>query len=157
MKKIKVISSNFNEETGVSTVTIRTSLGEFTGEAILHPEDAPSRFRGCRLAELRADVKYLKAYRKQFRNELNGLHKLMGRMSSYRNYNHNSIEAISVRKAIEETEHQIGKLTIQIVRYQQEINEMKNYDENKFLKHVEFLRKKEATRQEALERQNNNE
>lgn len=155
--KIKVINADFNSDTGISTVTIRTPLGEFTGTATLHQDDYPSKFKGCRIAELRADVKYLKAYRRQFRNELNGLNKLVGRMSSYRNYNYNSIEAISVRKAIEETKHQINKLSIQITLYQKEINECVAADENKFLKHVEFLRRKEAARQEALGRQNNNE
>ena len=37
--KTKLFNSNFNPDTGVSTVTIKTKRGIFTGVAKVHPED----------------------------------------------------------------------------------------------------------------------
>ena len=39
MKSMKIIYSNFDETTGISTVTILTKIGEFTGTSKLHDED----------------------------------------------------------------------------------------------------------------------
>ena len=62
MKSMKIIYSNFDETTGISTVTILTKIGEFTGTSKLHDEDKniSSSFAGCRYAEIRAIIKYHK-------------------------------------------------------------------------------------------------
>lgn len=64
MKSVKysIVASGYNNSKGLSTVIIKTKLGEYTGAAKLHPEDKDyeSRFTGCEIAEARAYVKYLK-------------------------------------------------------------------------------------------------
>ena len=59
---MKLLSSIFDAETGVSTVIIQTELGIFQGRARLHPDDQDniSNLAGCRIAEERAILKYLK-------------------------------------------------------------------------------------------------
>jgi hypothetical protein len=63
---VHLINSDYNEETGVSKVLIDTDLGSFYGFAKLHPEDSDyaSKFTGCRYAEIRATIKYLKMKQK---------------------------------------------------------------------------------------------
>lgn len=78
MKKgfIHLIKANYNEETGVSTVMINTDLGAFFGKAKLHPEDKnfASKYTGCRYAETRAIIKYLKMKQKYILGQLKVLH-----------------------------------------------------------------------------------
>ena len=59
--KIKLIHSEYNEETGRSYVKIATDCGIFDGEAFLHPDDAKfaSKYAGCEYAETRALIKYM--------------------------------------------------------------------------------------------------
>lgn len=61
--KFKFLNSNYDKETGISTVTISTKYGKFTGEARLNPEDKEyeSTFYGCYIAENRAIINALKA------------------------------------------------------------------------------------------------
>lgn len=75
MNKIKLIDSNFDEQTGVSTATYETHIGRFTGMAILCPNDKeyPSHFAGCRVADLRARIKYYSALEKRLKSEAKGM------------------------------------------------------------------------------------
>ena len=77
---IKIIDSDFNTETGISTTKILTDLGSFTGIAKLHPDDQDkaSRFAGCRYAEIRATIKYMKMKKKLFKEEIKLLNRLLG-------------------------------------------------------------------------------
>lgn len=63
MKKKKyryLAEAKFDEETGNSYAIINTELGQFVGSANCSPEDVDycSKFFGCGLAELRANIKY---------------------------------------------------------------------------------------------------
>lgn len=60
--QMRTIASDYNEATGTSEVTVATDLGLITGYAYLHPDDAEiaSHFAGCRYAEMRAGIKYMK-------------------------------------------------------------------------------------------------
>lgn len=73
---IHLIEADYNEETGVSTVMIDTDLGAFYGKAKLHDEDKDyaSRYTGCRYAETRATIKYLKMKQKYILGQLKVLH-----------------------------------------------------------------------------------
>ena len=70
--KTKILYSNYDNNTGVSTVTIQTKYGIFTGTAKIHPDDKnySSSFFGCELAELRAGIKNLKAKLKKVNYQL---------------------------------------------------------------------------------------
>lgn len=61
--KWKIKSAVFDEEDGVSCVSISTHLGRFDGVSCLHPDDKDiaSEFEGCRYAELRAVISFYKA------------------------------------------------------------------------------------------------
>ena len=73
---IHLIKADYNEETGVSTVMIDTDLGAFYGKAKLHDEDKDyaSKYTGCRYAETRATIKYLKMKQKYILGQLKVLH-----------------------------------------------------------------------------------
>lgn len=73
---IHLIEADYNEETGVSTVMIDTDLGAFYGKAKLHDEDKDyaSKYTGCRYAETRATIKYLKMKQKYILGQLKVLH-----------------------------------------------------------------------------------
>ena len=73
--KTKILYSNYNTSTGVSTVTIQTKYGTFTGTAKVHPDDKDysSSFFGCELAELRAGIKSLKAKLKKVNYQLEAI------------------------------------------------------------------------------------
>lgn len=66
------IGSNYNEETGVSTVTIGTKWGMFTGSTKLHEKDKDnvSQIFGGELAETKAIIKALKARVKEINSQL---------------------------------------------------------------------------------------
>lgn len=59
---IELIDSNYNEQDGISYVKIKTNIGNFEGYAFLHEKDKSnsSKYFGCRIAESRATIDYLK-------------------------------------------------------------------------------------------------
>ena len=66
---MKLKRSIFNEYTGESKVTLNHHGEDYTGFALLHPNDwvNASKYAGCRLAEKRAHIKYLKKKRDEAR------------------------------------------------------------------------------------------
>lgn len=90
--QIKTIASDYNEDTGLSKVTLSTDLGEFTGYSKLHPEDKEiaSHYAGCRYAEMRAGIKYMKAKARIVKYQLeplNRIYKSLIQMNSFDNDN----------------------------------------------------------------------
>lgn len=73
---VHLIKADYNENTGVSNVMIDTDLGAFIGQAKLHDEDKDyaSKYTGCRYAETRATIKYLKMKQKYILGQLKVLH-----------------------------------------------------------------------------------
>ena len=73
---VHLIKADYNENIGVSNVMIDTDLGAFTGQAKLHDEDKDyaSKYTGCRYAETRATIKYLKMKKKYILGQLKVLH-----------------------------------------------------------------------------------
>ena len=90
--KIKTIMSDYNQDTGLSKVTIATDLGQFTGYAKLHPEDKEiaSNYAGCRYAEMRATIKYMKAKRRIAEYKLEPLNRIYNDLKSSKNFNENN-------------------------------------------------------------------
>ena len=58
---MKLVYSNFDKETGISTVILQNRNGRYIGTARLHPEDKGSEIAGCSLAEKRAWINYYKS------------------------------------------------------------------------------------------------
>lgn len=100
--KIKIIKSNFDKETGISTVTIKTDLGRFVGLSKLHEEDKPyeSSFAGCQYAEMRAIKKYMKARIQKISSEIAGLEKGIKMLINLKDYNKDSLENRKLRKQL---------------------------------------------------------
>ena len=96
----KLKHANFDEISGISTVTIQTELGEFTGKAVLHEEDRDliSNFIGCKYAELRAAAKYGKALIRIQKTKVNTLKNLINNLDLLKDYDVNTKEARFIRK-----------------------------------------------------------
>lgn len=89
--QMKTISSDYNEETGLSKVTVATDLGLITGYASLHPDDAEiaSHFAGCRYAEMRAGIKYMKAKARETKQVLDSLTKIYKNLKQMNSFDKN--------------------------------------------------------------------
>lgn len=100
--KIKTIMSDYNQDTGLSKVTIATDLGQFTGYAKLHPEDKEiaSNYAGCRYAEMRATIKYMKAKRRITEYKLEPLNRIYNDLKSSKNFNENNKGVKMLQKQI---------------------------------------------------------
>lgn len=107
--KIKMIYSNFDENTGISEVTIMTDIGEFKGTSKLHEEDRniSSHFAGCRYAEMKAIIKYMKQKIKNIQMQIKGLEDFQSNLATRADYNYNSIENNKARRRIFELKKQI--------------------------------------------------
>ena len=90
--QMKTISSDYNEETGLSKVTVATDLGLITGYASLHPDDAEiaSHFAGCRYAEMRAGIKYMKEKIKISKYQLEPLKRIYNILTNKKNCDMNN-------------------------------------------------------------------
>lgn len=98
----KILYSNFNKDTGISTTIIRNKYGTFKGRSKLHDSDKEyaSNYAGCRFAEMKANIKCLKKQKadKQLRlTELNHFKKIL---EDIKGYNPESLEARKLRKRI---------------------------------------------------------
>lgn len=107
--KIKMIYSNFDENTGISEVIIMTDIGEFKGTSKLHEEDRniSSHFAGCRYAEMKAIIKYMKQKIKNIQMQIKGLEDFQSNLATRADYNYNSIENSKARRRIFELKKQI--------------------------------------------------
>lgn len=87
--RMKTIASDYDETTGISKITVATDLGEITGYASLHPDDRDiaSNFAGCRYAEMRAGIKYMKEKVKITKYQLEPLKRIYNDLSQKKNYN----------------------------------------------------------------------
>ena len=79
MTNYKMIYSDFNEDTGVSIVVIQTPNGTFKGKARACPEDKKylSSYAGCKIAEMRAEIKCLKMQKKILKSKIDVLNQLL--------------------------------------------------------------------------------
>lgn len=100
--QIKTIASDYNEETGVSTVIVATDLGNITTHAWLHPDDKDiaSHFAGCRYAEMRAGIKYMKAKIKISKYQLEPLKRIYNSLKNDKHYNKNNKGVLLLEKEI---------------------------------------------------------
>lgn len=100
--KTKILYSNFNRETGISTVIIKNKYGKFKGWSRLHIEDEQyaSNYAGCRFAEFKAEIKCLKKQRADLKLRLKELNYFKKMLEDTNGYNVDSIEARKLRKRI---------------------------------------------------------
>ena len=98
--KFKLVNSNFDKETGISSATIATELGFFTGYSRLHEEDKQniSTFCGCRYAELRAMLKYIKKRISLYSYQIKTLNNYLLYLKSKKDFDKNSLECKNLYK-----------------------------------------------------------
>lgn len=86
--KYKLKNSNYNEETGVSMVEISTRYGNFSATVQMRAdEEYPSKYFGCKLAEIKALQKAEKMRLRELRAELKGLQDFFVEMMDTRTFN----------------------------------------------------------------------
>ena len=100
----KLVYSDFNKITGISTVTLSTDLGEFTGTAKLHEDDAESasNYFGCQIAETRALIEYSKRKKQVVRQQYLMLKNLYTNISQTKTFDKNCVSARKMRRKIYE-------------------------------------------------------
>lgn len=98
--KIKLIYSNFDEQTGISIAKINTDLGIFEGKSKLHEEDRNivSNFAGCQYAETRAILKYIKRRIQILNYQLKGLENYQKQLMNRKSYEHEDSASRALRK-----------------------------------------------------------
>ena len=98
--KIKIIKTSYDPDTLTSIVVINTDLGEFMGKARLHEEDKDieSSFAGYQYAEMRAIIKYMKRKAEIAKYKMQSLDNCIKSLVSKKGYEHNSLEARTLRK-----------------------------------------------------------
>lgn len=108
----KLIYSNYDRETGLSTVTIRNKYGEFTGYAKLHEEDQniESSFAGCRCAEIKALIKSTRAQIKEINIQIKILEDFEKELKHMKDYDPYSMETRRLRRKIYELKDKKAKL-----------------------------------------------
>lgn len=122
---IKTIVSNYNEETGLSIVTIATDLGEITGFAQLHEEDKEiaSKYAGCRYAEMRASIKYMKEKEKIAKYKLEPLYRIYSNLKQRKDFNKNNIGIKMLEKEIYLLEDEKKSFSNHVKTLKQRLNE----------------------------------
>ena len=100
--KSKLIYSDYDKPSGISTVVVSNKYGVFEGRAVLHPEDKKyeSSFFGCRIAEARCTIATLKEQRQQLKVQIKTLTDFEKNLKGQRQYNPHSFECRKLRKQI---------------------------------------------------------
>ena len=106
--KNKLIHSDYNRTTGISTVIIENKYGVFRGEAFLHPEDKKyeSNYFGCQIAEARCMIKTRKAQIEDLNFQIKTLKNFENVLKNSKYYNPDSFECRKLRKQIYALEKQ---------------------------------------------------
>ena len=122
---MKTIGSEYDEQTGLSTVTLATDLGLFDGFAQLHPDDKEiaSHYAGCRYAEMRAGIKYMKAKVRVAKYKLEPLYKIYNELKQQKSYDENNKGIKLLQKEIYILEDEIKTFTNHVETLTTRLNE----------------------------------
>ena len=106
---IKLIQANYDEESGMSCVTLDTDLGKFYGYAFLNKEEdieIASAYFGCELAEMDATLQYYNHKRFLLAQGLEALYRFRVDLKRNSQYNSESFESELLEKRIKQKENQ---------------------------------------------------
>lgn len=106
---LKLIKSNYDEESGMSYVELNTDLGKFYGYAFLNKEedaDIASAYFGCELAEMDATLQYYNHKRFLLAQGLEALYRFRVDLKRNPQYNSESFEFELLEKRIRQKETQ---------------------------------------------------
>lgn len=89
---MKLVNSFFHKHTGISICEVKYKGELYDGKARLHPEDAElaSKYTGCRYAEMRAEIKALKAEYKKEKAACEECRKFVTACTQYKNFDKES-------------------------------------------------------------------
>lgn len=110
--KTKLIHSNYDKETGISTATVANKYGEFTEFSFLREEDKDivSSYAGCRYAEMKAIRKSIRAERKEKKAQLTILKRMYNELTFISDFEPNSKTIRRIKKYIYTLEKEITSL-----------------------------------------------
>ncbi len=106
---LKLIEAHFDEESGISCVTLDTDLGKFYGYAFLNKEEdaeIASAYFGCELAEMEATLQYYDKKRYLLAQGLEALYRFRVDLKRNSQYNSESFEVQLLEKRIGQKENQ---------------------------------------------------
>lgn len=106
---LKLIKSNYDEESGISYVELNTDLGKFYGYAFLNKEedaDIASAYFGCELAEMDATLQYYNHKRFLLAQGLEALYRFRVDLKRNPQYNSESFEFELLEKRIKQKKNQ---------------------------------------------------
>ena len=100
--KNKLLYSNYDKTTGMSTVIVKNKYGVFKEEAFLHPEDKEyeSSYFGCQIAEARCMIKTRKAQIENLNLQIKALKNFENVLKNSKHYTPDSFECRKLRKQI---------------------------------------------------------
>ena len=128
---MKFINSFYNEEFKKSYVEVKHLGKIFEGTACCHPEDTPSHFFGCYIAELRAEIKALKYERKIAKEEAEICRKFCQSCLQYAKFDSKDASAKSMARQLSVKINKVNDLTAEIndriMLIQREILERKRF------------------------------
>lgn len=110
---MKFISSSYNPETGISTVTMQHMGKKFVGTAKLHPDekDKGSEYAGCYYAEIRATILALKYERKIAQIEADICRNFVKSLECYNKFNKNDNSAKTVYHLLNKKIKRVNDIT----------------------------------------------
>lgn len=146
------IVEDWNENTGVAKCTIYYKSRAFEGVAQCHPndEDMQSHLTGLTIANLRAELEYLKYEYNKTRAGLDALNQLYYSMNRSKNFNEKSYENSMLQRQIHQSKFALDTISKMLASTKQEI---KTYIEGKE-QFYQSVRKKRAAKTEQLETEN---
>lgn len=114
LPKITFVNSYTDSEAGWSLVMVRLGDMLFEGCAKRHPEDVWSDFTGCRYAEQRAEIKALKYFRNQKKNESETIRKYVKALEGYKDFDKESPAAKAMYRQLNIRIREVNEITDEI-------------------------------------------
>ena len=116
---MRLVNAYLDEKTGKSYATVEHNIGgvkrRFEGMAKAHPEEEhTSRFTGCRYAEMRAQIKALKAERAYMISKCEECRNFVKACSQYKGWDKNSTTAKAIYRQLNKRIKAVNELTNRI-------------------------------------------
>lgn len=113
---MQLIESYFNEVLGKSISVIKHKKKKYYGYAWIHPEDKEiaSKYTGCRYAEMRAEIKALKAEHKREKAACEECRKFVKACSQYKNFDKDSPTAKAMYRQLNRRIKRVNQLADEI-------------------------------------------
>ena len=112
---MKFIDSGYDEDTGISFVIMQHLGKKFKEHAYLHPDEKnPSKYAGCRFAELRAKIEGLKYERTILKNKSDMALDFVKSLECYKDFDKDSPTAKCIYRQLNKRIDKVNKITDEI-------------------------------------------